>query len=80
MLQGSCVVRHAAAKFEFKSASVHSVVCDHPTAKSEFRQAKICQTKDSRSEKRTTEEKYILDLTTAAIFPGYPLCGAATGL
>ncbi|MPC36374.1 hypothetical protein E2C01_029829 [Portunus trituberculatus] len=32
-----------AAKFEFKSPSVHSVVRGHPTAKSEFRKAEIRQ-------------------------------------
>ncbi|MPC41529.1 hypothetical protein E2C01_035128 [Portunus trituberculatus] len=30
-------------KFEFKSQSMHSVVRGHPTAKSEFCQAEICQ-------------------------------------
>ncbi|MPC16731.1 hypothetical protein E2C01_009564 [Portunus trituberculatus] len=35
------MVHHVAAKFEFKSPSVHSVVCGHPTAKSEFRHAEI---------------------------------------
>ncbi|MPC58281.1 hypothetical protein E2C01_052277 [Portunus trituberculatus] len=40
---GSCVVRRVAAKFEFKSPSVHLVVCGHPTAKGEFRQAEIRQ-------------------------------------
>ncbi|MPC68612.1 hypothetical protein E2C01_062814 [Portunus trituberculatus] len=43
MSPGSRVVHCVAAKFEFKSPSVHSVVCDHPTVKGEFRQAEICQ-------------------------------------
>ncbi|MPC23687.1 hypothetical protein E2C01_016748 [Portunus trituberculatus] len=43
MSLGSHMVRCAAAKFGFKSPSVHSVVRGHPTIKSEFRQAEIHQ-------------------------------------
>ncbi|MPC23215.1 hypothetical protein E2C01_016257 [Portunus trituberculatus] len=41
--KGSCVVRCAATKFKFKSPSMHSVICGHPTTKSEFCQAEIRQ-------------------------------------
>ncbi|MPC60335.1 hypothetical protein E2C01_054378 [Portunus trituberculatus] len=40
---GSPCGRQGTAKFEFKLPSVHSVVCGHSTAKSEFHQAKIRQ-------------------------------------
>ncbi|MPC14429.1 hypothetical protein E2C01_007195 [Portunus trituberculatus] len=43
MSHGSRVVCRVAAKFELKSPSMHSMVCGHPTTKSEFRQAEICQ-------------------------------------
>ncbi|MPC09223.1 hypothetical protein E2C01_001825 [Portunus trituberculatus] len=42
-LRGLLCAHQGAAKFEFKSASVHSVVRGHPTAKSEFHQAEIRQ-------------------------------------
>ncbi|MPC45968.1 hypothetical protein E2C01_039674 [Portunus trituberculatus] len=41
--RGSPCGHQGTTKFEFKSPSVHSVVHNHPTAKSEFRQAEIRQ-------------------------------------